>query len=358
MYQVERILTLLFGRVGWKQPTQSEYAILDETNTTSKSGRYFQNVHAAVTVRNIKETQQDEDISDADFNEILSDLQKGAILKTLSAVFNQPEIIETGTIFERESNLATTLQANNGKFVGYTVEVAEKTDYTTDLSRMTLLFDRDVSFEMKCFIDNREQAIWTMPVTAIGGEATFIDVDDLKLSWMGKYGAVNTFYIGYFQDDIGEAQAINEPVSEWMQGILWEVNPIYATANGVKFDLPYVEDSLTKGLNLEFTSYKDYTSRVIANKALFDEAVGLQVACDVIEMILTSTRSNGTERMAQEQLADLHSALNQDAPTNERPYTPGLKVRYSREIEKLQKSFFSHPKIESYPTPYAVYQGK
>lgn len=357
MYQVDRILNALFGRVGWKQPTQSEYAILDEDNAKSSSGRYFQSAHAAVTIKNIKETQQDEDISDADFNLYLVDLQKSAILKTLSAVFNQPEVIETGTIFGREPNLATTSQGNTGKFVGYKVKVAEKTDYSNALSRAILLFDEDVAFELKCFVDNKDQALWTKAVTARANEATIVDIDDLVLSWMGKYGATSTFYIGYFQDDLGTAKAINEPVSSWMQGLLWDADSMFATSNGVKFNLPYTEDSLTKGLNLEFTSYRDFTSRIIANKALFDEAVSLQVACDAIELILSSTRSNGTERMAQEQLADLHSALNQELATNERPYTPGLKVKYAREIEKLQKAFFGNPKIESYTTPYAVYQG-
>lgn len=358
MYQTDRILNLLFGRVGWKQPTQSEYAILDGGNTLSKSGRYFQNTHAAVTIRNIKETQQDEDISDEDFNEYLVDLQKSAILKTLSAVFNQPEIIETGAVFERETNLASFLQANTGKFVGYKVKIAEKTDYGTAVTRATLLFNEDVQFELKCFVDNKVQAVWTKPVQAIANEATIIDIDDLILSWAGKYGAISTFYIGYFQEDLGTAKAINEPVACWKQGLLWDADPVFATTSGVKFDLPCTEDSLTKGLNLEFTSYREHTSSIIANKALFDEAVSLQVACDVIELILSSTRSNGTERMAQEQLADLHSALNQELATNERPYTPGLKVRYAREIEKLQKAFFSNPRIESYSTPYAVYQGK
>lgn len=358
MYQANRILTSLFGRVGWKQPTQPEYAVLDEANTTSKSGRYFQNTHAAISIKTIKESQEDADISDADFNEFLVGMQKGAILKTLSAVFNQDEAVESGAIYERESNLPTTFQENSGKFVGYVVEVAENTDYTVALSQIMLLFDKDTSFELKCFSDLSDQPIWTKAVEGRANETTIIDVDDLFLSWLGRYGAANTFYIGYFQADLGDARAINEPVSEWMEGLLWEANSFYATASGSKFNLPYTENSLTQGLNLVFTSYKDFTTRILFNKSMFDEAVSLQVACDVLELVLSSTRSNSDQRISQQQLADLFLALNQEQPTGDKPYTPGLKVRYAREIEKIQKAFYSNPKIESFSLPYVVYQGK
>lgn len=358
MYQANRILTSLLGRVGWKQPTQTEYAVLTESNTISKSGRYFQDIHAAVSVKSIKEAQEDPDISDPQFNEFLLGMQRGAILKTLSAVFNQDEAVESGPVYERESNVATTFQENSGKFVGYVVEVAENTDYTVALSQIMLLFDKDTSFELKCFTDLSEQAIWTMAIEGRANETTIIDVDDLFLAWMGKYGATNTFYIGYHQADIGEARAINEPVSEWMAGYLWRADAFYATANETKFDLPHTENSLTNGLNLVFTSYKDFTTRILLNKSAFDEAVSLQVACDVLELVLSSTRSNAEQRISQQQLADLFLALNQEQPTGDKPYTPGLKVRYAREIEKLHKAFYGNPKIETHRLPYVVYQGK
>ena len=367
MYNVERVQAALFGRVGWRQPTQTEYAILTEPNILSKSKRYFQSSYAPVTIENIKDTMQDSDISDADFNLALEDMQKGAILRTLSEVFNSMETVDTVQVFDRQRDIAATLIENADRFVGYRIQIAPKTDYATALNRVALYFDTDCSIELKCFVDNKAQAIWTKPMTAIGGETTFIDIDDLVLSYMSDMSNTTIFYIGYFQEDlitttddvVTEAKAYNEPISWWKYGCLWYAESFEADKSGVKFITPVRGfTSKTYGLNLEFTSYKDHTNRICAQPQLFDEAVSLQVAVNVCEQILSSTRSNGVERITKEQLGDIYRQLNQVRPTEERPYGPGLSARYTAELDKLRKTFFGQEPIESHTTPYDVYAAR
>lgn len=360
MYNVERVLPTLFGRVGWKQPTQTEYAILTEPNTLSKSKRWFQQVYSAVSIQNIKDTWEDSSISDVDFNELLIDKQRSGIIRTLDRVFNSMETVDVIQTFDREVDIPATLIENQNNFVGYRVKIAPKPDYATALSRVALYFDKDCSFELKCFVDNKAQAIWTKLVTAIGGEVTFVEIDDLVLSYMSDLANTTIFYIGYFQSDldflIDEAKAYNESVMWWKYGCLWYAQSFEAPEAGVKFDLPVrAFTSKTYGLNLQFTSYKDHTNRIIAQPQLFDAAVELQIACDVCEQILNSTRSNNIERITKEQLGDIYRELNQEQPTSERPYAPGLKARYEAEIGKLHKSFFGQEPIETHTTPYDVY---
>lgn len=358
MYNVERVLNSLFSRVGWRQPTQPEYAILTEPNITTKSGRYFQDTHAAVSIQNIKDCQLDADISDSDFNLMLEDLQKGVILEMLSAIFTTREVVDTIQTYDREPDIADTLIANQNKFVGYRIDIGKSSDFVVALTQVGLYFNADATFELKCFVDNKLQPIWTKEVTAIGGEVTIVDVSDLVLSYMSDKTRSRTFYIGYFQQDLGYAQAWDEEVNVYNCGQLWRADTFESepTVDGVKFQTPVTYSSLNYGLNLQFTSYRDYTNLIVANTPLFDTAIGLQMAAKVLELILTSTRSNSVQRMTNEMLGDIYRDLNTEGPTEQKPYAPGIKARFLGEILKLQKSFFGVPKIESHSLPYAVYQ--
>lgn len=356
MYDNQRVLPKLFSRVGWRQPTQAEYAILTEPNTTTRSGRYFQDVYAPVTIQNIKDLQQDADISDSDFNLMLEAMQKAAILDMLSAVFNDREVVDTVQTFDRETDIADSLIENTGKFVGYRIDIAKTDQFATQLSQVGLYFNEDVTFELKCFIDNSAQAIWTKQVEAVGNEITIVDIDDLVLSYMSNKARSTTFYIGYFQDGLGTAQAYDEQVSRYNCGCLWRAQTFVGTPSEARFAIPVDYSPETFGLNLQFTSYKDFTNQIIANVRLFDEAISLQVAVKTLELILSSTRSNATERITKEMLGDIYRELNAEGPTAEKPYMPGIKSRYFGEIKKLQKSFLGQARIETYSLPYAVYE--
>lgn len=355
MYNVTRVLDKLLGRVGWKQPTQTEYAIITEPNTLSKSGRYFQDVHAAVSIKNIFELQEDENLEAPGFNSLLEDLQNAAILETLTAVFSSREVVDTIQTFDKIDNVTDSLLTNTGKFVGFKVYIGATNGFATALTSVSLYFDKDITFELKCFVDNKHTPIWTKLVEATGGETTIIDVEDLVLSYMSGTSNTTVFYIGYFQEDLGLAKAFTESILRYNYGCLWSAQPFEAVEAAGKFIIPITPTGYSYGLNLKFTSYADSTNDIIANAALLDEAVGLQMACKVLELILSSTRSNSVERITKEMLGDIYKSLNQDRSTAAEPYAPGLKARYDGEIKKLHRSFFGVPKIETHSLPYAVY---
>lgn len=360
MYDVQRVINALFGRVGWKQPTQPEYAILTEPNTLSKSGRYFTDAHNAVSVQNIKENQDDPNISDPDFNLMLEQMQKTAILRVLSDIFNLTAVVDCLQVFDRESDEANDeFIENTGKFVGVKVTLGRAPDYAVALSSVVLYFDSDVEFELKCFIENKATPIWTKTVKATANEATIVDVSDLVLSYMSGVARTTAFYIGYFQNDIGEAKAHNEEMEALNAGFIWKAEFVKTGISNGNIILP-IEDFTddTYGLNLQFTTYRDYTNIIVPQPQIFDNAVSLQFACNVLELILSGSRSNKTQRISSEQLGDMFVALNQEMPTDQSPVGPGLKVRYRTEIEKLQKAIFAVPKIETHSLPYAVYSDR
>jgi len=361
MYNNTRVIEALFGRVGWKQPTLAGMPGLTEPNTLSKSGKYFNSPsnHAAVTIQNIWQSQEDPDISDPDFNLFLEDMQKSAIQRVMDSVFaHNIEVIETVQAFDRETDIVDTVIPNQNYFVGYRITIGPNTDFAVALSSLAFYFDQSVSFEMKCFIDNSSQAIWTKTVNVIGGELTIVPVDDLILSYMSNKSVSRDFYIGYFQSDIGDAQAYDEPVLVYRRGCMFYFDAFESPVSGTKFVVPPTYSSKTYGFNPQFTTYRDLTNRIVANAPLFDTAVSLQIACDTIELILNSTRSNATERISKEQMGDLYKDLNLGVPSEGQVFSPGLKYRLENEIKKLHKSFFGQARIESHSLPYEVYQDR
>ena len=88
MYNIPAIKTNLFGEVGWRQPLETEFAIIDAPNLISSSGLIFQDFHSLVTIENLKNVIP-ESLSDVDFNTFISDMQKGAIAKVVQNIFQK-----------------------------------------------------------------------------------------------------------------------------------------------------------------------------------------------------------------------------------------------------------------------------
>lgn len=87
------IKDILLTRIGWRQEISSPI-LVDATNLTTDSGRFFQDEHSAVTIENIQDCQRIVDISEDDLNILLTQLREQAVYQVLSDVFNKKDIIE------------------------------------------------------------------------------------------------------------------------------------------------------------------------------------------------------------------------------------------------------------------------
>lgn len=347
MYRSSEVISGLFTRVGWQQPTQTEYAILTGDNLVSLSGRYFGDFHSLLTVKNVKETIEDKDISNANFNNWLIQKQKACINRVLQGVFNRDQIIEQLQLFSREYNDNKTLLQNAGKFVGYKIELADDSSYSVVLNSVSLLFDSVATFKLYCFHAGKGK-IWEKEVTTVAGYETIVNVTDLILSISSSTYKQGEFIFGYFQDDLGSAKAINFDNCEFNEALIFCAEPCeaIATSSTTIQTTQTVETNYNYGLNLEMSSFRDFTAVIVRNPSQFDEAIGLQMACDLIEQIIFSSRSNATERIQKEQVQAAFTDLNQDMPVDGAPYSAGLKNRLKRELQRLNKNYFPKETIK------------
>ncbi len=346
-FDIDRVMPAFQGRLGYKQPTIAGSPTLSMSNLAATSGRYYTDFHQIVTIQNIKEVQEDPEISDSNFNAFLQDNDKSVIMRTLNAVLNRPQMIDHNMVYERNGYFQHLNIPNNSKFCGFRINIANG-DFAVMLNNLSLYFTDAHTFNIYLFNDLKKAPVLTKSVTTVANDQT-----NVSLQWALNYIGTNKggiYYLGYFQDDLGAVQAVDEQYINYTQNKAFGVYPFQSNATGLDFNRisPNVQYR-TYGLNLEISSYRDYTERIIQNAHLFDEARGLTMAIQVIEMIKNSTRSNLTERLTNMRTQSLEYDLNLAFPTEDRPFIAGLKAQLIRELKRVNEEFWPRAKPISMP---------
>ena len=145
---------------------------------------------------------------------------------------------------------------------------------------------------------------------------------------------------------MGVVEAINRNWGDaalMNQASMYKLIPLSATPNGTSLfdldDISYTGD--TYGLNFDISVRKDFTQQILDNKTLFDEAIGIGMAVEILKLIINSSRSNRPERGAKEGIAAF-AELYGIPPDQEMPRTIGIERRLSIEIERIKKSLLSN----------------
>ena len=337
------VLPELENRIGWRQPTKANSPVLNSYNLFSKSGRVFDAFHSLVSINSLKSVQEDDKISDADFNTFLKNLQDDAILRTISEVFRNSPLIEQKLLYTRYGTMDLPI-INSGLFCGYMLNIANDFGITTQINNCTLYFNGTKDFNLYIFQDGVLAPLRTIPVHVDPYVRNEVRLDNLYLTF--KTG--RRYFIGYFQDDLGSVQAIQEQVDTWAKTYCFEAIPFAAPKIQSAFDFNHNYKQYTvlpRGLNLEVISFRDHTQQILRKAPLFDEAIGLTVTVMVLEQMNMSIRSNVNERQVKMVSGNLYQEINQAYATDTVPITPGLKSRLNAEYKMLKESFF--PKIKA-----------
>lgn len=350
-FDFNRVIQALFGRVGWKQPVKSGSPVINSTNLTARSGRYFNDssFHSLVSVDNIKATMEESGANDANLNLQLESLQRAAIMRCLNAVFREPEYIEQVLLFDRLGQNDQVIN-NTGLFCGYEITVAPAMQYGIQIDSATLTFDSDVTFNLYLFKDGKKTPISVIEVSAVAGEATVVNFSDQVLNYIGSSTKGGRFYFGYFQDDLGGAKAIQEQVCHFSKTCCFCATPMESKKNTGEYDFDRNQRSypaLPHGLNLEMSTFRDHTQSIVKKANLFDEAIGLSVAYMTLEQIIYAVRSNATERILKDQLdrVGISIDLKGVAPISDGPpRIGGLDSKIAKELARMHSSFFPRAK--------------
>ncbi len=345
MVNVPKIQAALNGLVGFRQPFNPAYAIVDTNNQVSRSG-LFANDNEFVKIDFLKDCQDYEGISDVDFNTFLANKQKESIAAVCNAVFYQPDFIDRGVMFRYALNKINTIDLPTG-FIGYKIKIEDENNLAVNITRVILDFAGTGSIKLLLFNTSKLVPINTKDITITS------DHQEVALNWVidntgGIYGG--DWYIGYISNGLTvKPYARDYELSKIQKDYTnLEIRQILIPGHVTQdlFDLTKFQGFTdATGLNLDITVCNDYTDLAINNEFLFANAIlySLQIAC--MQTSIASTRSNRNERisadMIRKMLIEIEGAddgtLKKVGMKNK---LYGSLAKIKAEITKLQEGYF------------------
>lgn len=339
-YDIEAVKEAL-ARIGWKQPTAKGYDIVDTDNQASVSGRYFNDnsFHTALTIENIKDAQEDAKISDEDFNTYLVEqMRDPVILSMLTQVFDVPQLIKSGLVYDKYQHTAYQTITGTSKFCGLAFNLSKRGGTSVMLNNAVLLFDANASFKLYLFNEYiGKVAEWDVSVVANVQKTVALDRAIHYQSAAVQGGA---WFLGYFQDDTGGAKAIDYSSDRncfsSVKVTSFEANPTSATTVDFR---EYSERYSGYGLNVQISEYHDLTDKIVANAHLFDELQGLMMAAKVIELIKNTTRTNADSRIMKLNVSSYMVDLK-GLKTDTGQWVPGIESKIAKTVKNIRQSFY------------------
>lgn len=339
------IKTELSGLVGFKNSTISGYSVVDADNQVSNSGLYFQEGHKLVTIKNIKDTLQDESITDGDFNTYLQEEQESCIIDVCNKVINGKSVfVESGTLFPYEQSFNNTIDPSTG-FVGIQIKPSLNERILLKITAIIASFNEEITLPVKLFSSETgtelySQDIITKALTGVKQAVNWTISLNTNTTTGGKY------YLGYYTSDLGTALPYErewESASSYIPPRSYYMEFQRNDLNGTRIDVES-DDAINDpyGINIQYSVYTDWTQKIIENKHLFSRAIQLQMAERVIEQIFTSTRSNHDQRKTQE-LRTMSNYVLEGAEGR-----PGIRRRLADEIEDIRQTFWPEQSITTW----------
>jgi len=347
MIDKNEIRTELFGVVGFRQPYDPDYDILEAELLVNSSGCVFEQYTGYVTVQNIKETQEYNDISDEDFNSWLTDFEKDSISKGVGKCFTGDDLIENALLFDSGPRKSSDeLLSNDTDFVGYEITVSKRKDIAVFVNKLVAEFEGTGDVKILLFNDNFVDPLETQTIT-IADKSSTESVVDWALPYANSIQG-GRYYIGYLTDSL-PVEAYNREYED--SNVQHCYNALHIQPIKVRgwnsetlFDIADVEYvSETFGLNFDISSYEDYTSIAVNNKNLFTDVIGYQFAADVLGLMYTSTRINGVKRL---QKGNILLELNGNYNNPELPTVQGIHDKLIAAIKSVKKQLTDQPIIQ------------
>jgi len=345
MVNVVKIQDNLNGLVGFRQPFNPTFAILDTANTTSRSG-LFVNDNEFVNVEILKDSQDYEGISNTDFNTYLQNKQKTAISNVVSEVFNKPSFIDRGLMYKYAMNKVNTVNLPNG-FVGYKLNLSCESNLSLHIKRVLLEFSGTGNIKLLLFHTSKLAPIQTKVVNVTS------ELQEVVLDWVvdntdGIYGG--DYYIGYltggltvtpYKRDYQNSNVISSFKYLYIEPVLI---PNHTTE--VLFNLTNYEGFAEyTGMNIDFTVNHDYTDLVINNEFLFSKAVMYMMQILCLQVSISSYRRNRNELLGESMVSKLLVEIEgaNDGVMNKKGikemfYSSITKIK--AEVERLQNGYF------------------
>ena len=280
--------------------------ILWPSQGLSNTGRYFPDFHPICDETILKALCN----TGTDYKAFLRSLNKSVVLDCVNAVYNKPQLIDKSKlVFQRSDIMLVTQPVNNQvppQFVGLKMQLAPG-DFGIKCSNLMLFFNEAITFPVYLYNDFDEPPMYKLLVTTKANQQAIINLqNNVFLNYLtpaNNKGGI--WYLGYYQSDIiaasPTAKAIYYPIviNQFHPVVCWSFSAP-TTDGGTNFNWNVVgANNLSYGMNLEISTMVDATNDIVENPSLWDNLIGLKMACRIIENSKFSYRSNDVQRAIQ-----------------------------------------------------------
>ncbi len=305
MINVAKIQDSLIGLIGFKQPFNPDYAIVDSGNQLSKSG-YFVTDNPYSKIEFIKDNQDYIKISNLDFNLVLKQLKQSAISSVCNQVFSDYDFLDRNLLFKNATKKVNTNVLPIG-FVGYRIQVNDVKNVAFKINRVLLDFQGTGVVKLLLWNTSSLTPLFSKEVTISSDhQEEVLDwvIDNSGNTYKGDY------YVGYNTTGLTTVPYSrdyeNGNVMTCFKNLYIEQISFINHNSESLFDIS-AYDGLSEdtGLNFDISIYDDYTDFVINNAYLFARAIQLDCQIQCIQLYLSSLRSN----INQAQSAQLYEKI-------------------------------------------------
>lgn len=335
MFDVTLIKLELKGLVGFRQPANPKFAIVDAENQLSKSGLYVtDNPYAKIEY--LKANMDYDRATVVDFNKMLTNIKETSASSICSQVFIDDDFVDRNYIYSETQNKIEEVDLPIG-FVGFRINVSDKKNVAVRINRSIFEFTEAKTFDLLVFNSNIKAPIQTLPIES----DEFYDTEtlDIMLNDVGFYKG--SFFVGFINDGTFKTYKKNYLNSVCRNEIEYtSIVPIIVSGyTGTDlFDLNEArETSEYVGFNLDVTVVDDYTDFILTNKFLFARAIYLDSIIACLNIYASSLRSNGDERNADELYSRIMVEIEGTRPDDNVISVRGLRPQIVYEISQIRE---------------------
>ncbi len=301
MFNISKIKGL-YGVVGFQQPQNPDFQIIDANNLVSRSG-YFVTSNPYCKVENIKSNIDYKDASNIEFNDYLKQLQEDSIVRVAGLVFNQSDYIDRQVLYPHAHNKVDTNDLPSG-FVGFKIEVSIDKDVAFKISRVLLDFEGSGDIELLLFNTSSSTPLQSKTVSISSTN------QEVKLDWtVDNSGSTykGDYYLGYLNNagSIGSLKPFKRNYDRSsVESCISCLDITKVSFGGMTSNaLPDLrtEESIGEsiGLNPDITVFEDFTDLMLQNEMLFAKAINMDLQINILSAYLASLRSNRDERNSE-----------------------------------------------------------
>ena len=339
MFDKNKITEGLSTLVGFRPSYNPKFFTLTPSNLQSDSG-YYVNDNPFAELEGYYSTIAYSAIDEIGFNNKLEELKASAITSVCNAVFSEkdnPAFVDRQLQFKNTINKINTESLPSG-FICEKISVANVNSLACKITR--LLLDFEGTGEITVYLYN------TNSIAPIQSQVIDITSDHMvvELDWtLDNTDGINggDWYIGYYTDGITVApykrDLDNSSIESSTKFTHLDKTIVSGHTAPNIWDLTLNKSTnITTGMNLDITTYYDYTDLIIQNRFLFADAINLESAIRMLSQYRSSLRSNKDQRMTSDNLNSIEAVIEGQASNKYQKIT-GLRPSLTKQLELIRR---------------------